>query len=918
MFLRTLRSVLLLVSVQQIVQRRSACEAYWVSPVTLPSRQRTKNPQPLSSWSKRHERSPYCPRIIYFPLKQDYGSGNSHVGEPGEEGYQNQQLNTQHDSDTGSDPGVTVDKVDKPKTNAWTPTDVYGDLAALERVIRLGNAPWELQSSERDEKLNFLAEQCQPRLFHALTKYMILPFGLAWPIAILTRPGRSSSVLNAIAKMFVRLFDLHFLTFVVGIPIVAWMSKRICTPRQGKVPTSEQLSEMNRWYSSGLHNANERIETETSCDDPVLFLLEYWKSAVVGIAVFPLCQILNQVMGRDIFLQQSSFQSFWWVFSQFLTRIAAAASLFQFGEQMYQLQRSSQPRPVGFFPFVMQLMVRWMLVVIPLGMASDLSKIMMKLPNSAILNLYACLFIAMLETWTRMENLRIQGPLSRCFVLPMPRWKAKFMYGLSLAIIWREQTLWLLKNASSFLAKKADLPLLFERLGRMFSFRPMLVPRIFLWSHPIIRPLAHLIAVSRTLQIVYSHDLPLTLTPDAYAAALGNNDEMKRRMKWRLRIGWRRNRRLSDSVELLRTNFRYWFFVEGRVSNMGREDTGDISTLIDLIESDRRNGRGWTNRDQWKDEAMTNMAKIHQADYERNGAVNAEDPLGVAIHQTFGIGLSFLFDHTSPLKEGQEPSPRRLHARAAKSAIRRLRDLYDAESEFDERPRTVADDVSRERRRIEIKEEKEALAKRLTELIPIEESTDDIEADLDCFDVKFKKGSKPNELIVVRHPDYPYIDTPDGMIFSFDKLRRSTMRSKSISSQENDVDDSELVDFLADTRNNPTPNAPGARTVQPFRLESNFDSIKRPRSMLEDEVLAKKEMYGDSLEDRAYAVPLDSGTFDDLTGKIKARIPNAEPVPILDDITEGEALERRSEPQCDSECDDDDDPDNWEPTIVFV
>lgn len=51
--------------------------------------------------------------------------------------------------------------------------------------------------------------------------------------------------------------------------------------------------------------------------------------------------------------------------------------------------------------------------------------------------------------------------------------------------------------------------------------------------------------------------------------------------------------------------------------------------------------------------------------------------MGVAVQQTMGIGLSFDFDHATPLKKDEEPSVHRLRARAAKSAIKRLNEIPD-------------------------------------------------------------------------------------------------------------------------------------------------------------------------------------------------------------------------------------------------
>jgi hypothetical protein len=105
-----------------------------------------------------------------------------------------------------------------------------------------------------------------------------------------------------------------------------------------------------------------------------------------------------------------------------------------------------------------------------------------------------------------------------------------------------------------------------------------------------------------------------------------------------------------------------------------------------------------------------------------------QDPLGVAIHQTFGIGLGFNFDHMSELKESQVPSTRRLQARAAKSAIKRAQDIFDTQAARKTLDEKIQDPVERNKKASQLRKQAEQeiqyLAKRLTELVPTDLSLD--------------------------------------------------------------------------------------------------------------------------------------------------------------------------------------------------
>ena len=71
----------------------------------------------------------------------------------------------------------------------------------------------------------------------------------------------------------------------------------------------------------------------------------------------------------------------------------------------------------------------------------------------------------------------------------------------------------------------------------------------------------------------------------------------------------------------------------------------------------------------------------HQESYDTK---TLDDVLGVAVQQTFGIGLSYDFDHLDAPSGGEEASIHHLRARMAKSAVRRKKELDRAkEKELD-------------------------------------------------------------------------------------------------------------------------------------------------------------------------------------------------------------------------------------------
>jgi hypothetical protein len=93
----------------------------------------------------------------------------------------------------------------------------------------------------------------------------------------------------------------------------------------------------------------------------------------------------------------------------------------------------------------------------------------------------------------------------------------------------------------------------------------------------------------------------------------------------------------------------------------------------------------------------------------------------VAVYKSLGIGLGFNFDHTSKPGEDELPNTRRLQARAAKSAIRRVQEIYDAEGAR-KMLDAIKDPNERNRKADEMRrdaaKEVQFLADRLSNLLP--------------------------------------------------------------------------------------------------------------------------------------------------------------------------------------------------------
>mmetsp|Transcript_42402 Transcript_42402/g.47383 ORF Transcript_42402/g.47383 Transcript_42402/m.47383 type:complete len:841 (+) Transcript_42402:151-2673(+) len=644
------------------------------------------------------------------------------------------QRNVNNKDDDDDDDNIRIDdtiprhqeKDDLDKSKKWgqsVNSTVYEDLEKLEKAITLENAELKLRQAKLKEQVDFIDQSKRPIVPDAL-RYMMVPLIYALILNILI----SSKVvkIRMIARSITKVMDLHFWSFVVWIPIFFSACKRICKPRPDPIPRGldPELIEM---FISPLPLVLDGWEDpETSCTDYVLFLSEYWTSAVNGIACVQILKTITTKFltanSKGIVAVQSPYWIVLWLScTQLLTRMGAVASLYQYPEILYELERSSLTRPVGLFPTIMWKLVRAMVILAPLGFISDFAKVLSHLPTGTVYPLYGSLAVYILGTWTRMKETSSEDPFKN-YILKPPKFVANIFYRLCYVVLWRKQIQWLKLG---------------KRINNIWASLWSSYEQIFwkcigigyLMSLSLLGPIAHLKAISKILQIEYTNDLPALSTEKSYNQIRDDHPERYNDRKWMYSLRWREPERAAVSKGWLYSYLLYWYFLKRSIAernsnyfwknNRRRLESG--RTL-----SERMKGENFIylsgDRGEWKSSASKFQAENHQKQYATK---KYTDPLGVAVYRAFGIGIGYNFDHHSELEEGKEPSVRRLQARAAKSAVRRYNELTDREKQIEKLNETLnpkeEDDHDRKIQQMKKKVDDEIkfIGSRLLDLIPV-------------------------------------------------------------------------------------------------------------------------------------------------------------------------------------------------------
>lgn len=283
----------------------------------------------------------------------------------------------------------------------WENGNVYEDFQNLEQAINFAQADNFLKATERSEMLDEFAAQRRlllPDVHRFITRTLrisaLFVISKQWLLAK-ARMSPSSPIYQLVQQAMVVPFDAHFWIMVVAVPAIFLNVKQLFAPKAAPKPRDiDKLDEYQRYVRSDWWE-----NPETSCRDYVLCLLEQWNSAINGFIWFTALRLgFAGVMRLPSFpidpvpIYSDSILAI----TQFIARLGATVSLFQFPELLYQLRRRQQPRPVKLDATIMQNLLKnvfkW---GIPFGMASDISKLLVRFSPKAIAVFYGTMLTAL-------------------------------------------------------------------------------------------------------------------------------------------------------------------------------------------------------------------------------------------------------------------------------------------------------------------------------------------------------------------------------------------------------------------------------------------------------------------------------------------------------------------------------------------
>mmetsp|Transcript_18079 Transcript_18079/g.27387 ORF Transcript_18079/g.27387 Transcript_18079/m.27387 type:complete len:642 (+) Transcript_18079:102-2027(+) len=547
--------------------------------------------------------------------------------------------------------------------SGWNADNVYEDIANLRRAIALDQAEGNLRVSQARQLLDTFAANRRP-LFQDIKNFVIFPCLLAYALA--TPLFRYKPKLCLIKSIITKLFVFEFWTMEVVMPILFLIQKKRDRLDIGinYMPLNRKRSPLTEYIDSGVNG---------HCEDFVLCLLEQWVSAVFGTFCFGLWSSAFSKYNH----------SYLWSFVRLATRLGSISSLHQYPELLFKLRH--QPRPWRRSETTLRQLSDFLLKFVMIGLIIDLSEIMQRVQVPLVmLSLFVGLtdFLhpkRLLSRWNPPKKLRCLKLIGANFLNWSPTLFASFLL--------------------------CKIPFTFMKA----------------WTFPIavtcLGPSLHIFALKKLGRITYSDGEPLKTgekpeTQDKQEKHLGSK-------RWRYELSWRKPARIGSGV----SNYIKGVYILGSSteklrrkfpSNFGNENSFP-ENLLDYCEFYSKEIASEPLK--VKHIRMKELAKEHKKDYKEG---KFRDPLGIAIQQTFGIGLGFGDGYMDPLPANEKPCLGRLQARVAKSAIKRVNDIYDEALKED--LDAIGDPLEREIRKAQIREKDDAeidyVKSQLEELVP--------------------------------------------------------------------------------------------------------------------------------------------------------------------------------------------------------
>ncbi|KAL7468766.1 hypothetical protein ACHAXS_008998 [Conticribra weissflogii] len=521
--------------------------------------------------------------------------------------------------------------------------------------------PWEFSISGNDLPWWRKVHTCATQIIDALNQVHHWFFGVATPLILLTWTmfdgefAHRRKFLSMRQKINMQLVRLLKIPRFGPMPRILDEYSNACGIVSTNVPSHSYSTSQTNPRSSRRDTGNF-----------VLCLLENWSSAVIFSLITVMWRILGSseergwlksvVAGRGVEVDART--ALIRNLSRLIIRLGASASLYQYPSLLFELRRGDQPRPLCRSTTIMQFATRVWLRWLPLGVTTDLALI-------------------------------VGSPL--------------------------------LQTPSVLLDK------------RKFPGMPNFVLSA-------LAPIFHIIAFTRIVRVSKSSTDSLskaTVFSEINGIDEEEYDEIEiqkneksnkgKKTQWRYQLRWRTPQRI---VDVLRARINYFFTGHNAIlteiddlkqqpirfnelstegtffltkrgeKSINRMENGDLIPHADAITESL--SLIFRDRDAAIANATISRSSKHEESFNKK---EFEDLLGIAVQQTFGIGVSYDFDHFDPPSHGEEVSIHQLRARMAKSAIRRKKELDESKNTELNVLRRLKDNVIAKTNRMQAKNE---------------------------------------------------------------------------------------------------------------------------------------------------------------------------------------------------------------------